>query len=101
MRVYEEKYEAANEKIAVDIKNFIDKQKESFETRERFKDATINYPTYGRGLFGHRIIKKDKDGKIIKEDRLPVQKDDQGNIIREADPRIIHQPDMFINTFMI
>ena len=25
-------------------------QKDSFEPRERFKDASINYPTYGRGL---------------------------------------------------
>lgn len=25
-------------------------QQDNFETKERFKDASINYPTYGRGL---------------------------------------------------
>jgi hypothetical protein len=29
-------------------------QKESFETKQKFKDNSLAYPSYGRGLIPHR-----------------------------------------------
>jgi hypothetical protein len=46
----ETKYFAANEIIAEDRKDARIKEGEAFEIREKFKDSSINYPTYGRGL---------------------------------------------------
>jgi|TARA_B110001469_G_C9353719_1_gene186053 hypothetical protein len=31
-------------------KEVMKEAQDKFETKERFKDASINYPTYGRGL---------------------------------------------------
>ena len=45
----EERYFEANQSIK-SAKYIMQMQKENFETREKFKDASINYPTYGRGL---------------------------------------------------
>ena len=45
----EEKYKAANAGILT-AKEVMKEAQEKFETKERFKDASINYPTYGRGL---------------------------------------------------
>ena len=49
MREIEKKYFAANKEILT-AKEIMRDQQEKFETKERFKDASINYPTYGRGL---------------------------------------------------
>lgn len=43
------RYFEANKTILT-AKEIMDAQKEDFETKERFKDQTINYPNYGRGL---------------------------------------------------
>ena len=45
----EERYFAANAEIRT-AKEIMNGQKETFEIKERFKDSSINYPTYGRGL---------------------------------------------------
>lgn len=49
MREIEKTYLAANKKILT-AKEIMRDQQDKFETKERFKDASINYPTYGRGL---------------------------------------------------
>lgn len=49
MKEIEEKYFAANKQILT-AKEIMRDAQEKFETKERFKDASINYPTYGRGL---------------------------------------------------
>ena len=45
----EQKYFAANAGIKT-AKEIMKEQQETFEIKEKFKDASINYPTYGRGL---------------------------------------------------
>lgn len=45
----EQRYEEANAGI-MSAKEIMKAQHEHFETKEKFKDASINYPTYGRGL---------------------------------------------------
>jgi hypothetical protein len=45
----EKKYFYNNSQILT-AKQIMREQQDTFETRERFKDASINYPTYGRGL---------------------------------------------------
>lgn len=45
----ETRYFAANSQIKT-AKEIMREQQENFEIKERFKDASINYPTYGRGL---------------------------------------------------
>lgn len=49
MKAIEERYFAANKQILT-AKEIMRDQQDKFETKERFKDASINYPTYGRGL---------------------------------------------------
>ena len=49
MKEIEERYFAANKQILT-AKEIMRDAQEKFETKERFKDASINYPTYGRGL---------------------------------------------------
>lgn len=45
----EDKFKEASKSVLT-AKQIMRDQKEHFETKERFKDASINYPTYGRGL---------------------------------------------------
>lgn len=45
----EQQYFDANSKILT-AKQIMNMQKETFEIKERYKDSSINYPTYGRGL---------------------------------------------------
>ena len=45
----EKQYFQANSEILT-AKEIMNKNKENFEIKERFKDSSINYPTYGRGL---------------------------------------------------
>ena len=54
MEVFEQKYHDANAGIKT-AQEIMNEQKENFETKERFKDATINYPNYGRGLIGPNL----------------------------------------------
>ena len=49
MKEIENKYFAANKNILT-AKEIMRDQQKDFTTKERFKDASINYPTYGRGL---------------------------------------------------
>jgi len=49
MKEIEDKYFAANKQILT-AKEIMRDAQDKFETKERFKDASINYPTYGRGL---------------------------------------------------
>ena len=49
MKQIEENYFEANKSIKT-AKQIMSEQQETFETKERFKDQTINYPNYGRGL---------------------------------------------------
>jgi hypothetical protein len=45
----EQRYFAANSQIKT-AKEIMHEQQDNFEIKEKFKDASINYPTYGRGL---------------------------------------------------
>ena len=45
----EQQYIEANASILT-AKEILKQRQEKFEIKERFKDASINYPTYGRGL---------------------------------------------------
>ena len=49
MKEIEDRYFAANKQILT-AKEIMRDAQDKFETKERFKDASINYPTYGRGL---------------------------------------------------
>jgi|TARA_B110000305_G_C19294723_1_gene566012 hypothetical protein len=49
VKAIEEEYFAKNKEIKT-AKEIMNENKETFETKERFKDSSINYPTYGRGL---------------------------------------------------
>jgi hypothetical protein len=46
----EGRYFDANKVIAEERKIARIKEGEAFEIKEKFKDSSINYPTYGRGL---------------------------------------------------
>lgn len=46
----ETKYFASNTIIAEDREEARRIEGEAFEIKEKFKDSSINYPTYGRGL---------------------------------------------------
>ena len=45
----EDRYFEANAGILT-AKQILRERADKFETREKFKDASINYPTYGRGI---------------------------------------------------
>ena len=45
----EEKYFKSNAEILT-AKQIMRERQDNFQTKEYFKDASINYPTYGRGL---------------------------------------------------
>lgn len=45
----EKKYFFNNSQILT-AKQIMQEQQETFNIKERFKDSSINYPTYGRGL---------------------------------------------------
>jgi hypothetical protein len=46
----EKHYGTQNERIAEDREEARRKEAEAFDIKEKFKDSSINYPTYGRGL---------------------------------------------------
>jgi hypothetical protein len=45
----ENRYFSMNSQILT-AKQIMQQEQDNFEIKERFKDASINYPTYGRGL---------------------------------------------------
>lgn len=70
----EEKYFHANSQILT-AKQIMQQQQDTFEIKEKFKDASINYPTYGRGLklpgieLNTFMIKQDMCTDVAKEQK--------------------------------
>lgn len=68
----EDKYNEENSNILT-AKQIMQQQQDTFEIKERFKDASINYPTYGRGLkqpgieLNTFMIKQDMCTDVAKE----------------------------------